>query len=114
VQSTGFAVLDQVFQASPMTRRAALVAGVALLGSIEVGVLCSGEALLIEGALALAFFAFVFGLASVARHSKLVLLLMPWVLWPMALVVAAVVVTVMCSLFVGWPLTVSILAVCRG
>lgn len=61
--STGFAVLDQVFQASPMTRRAVLVAGIALLVSIELGVIVSGQALLIEGALALTFLAFVFGLA---------------------------------------------------
>jgi hypothetical protein len=113
-ESTGFAVLDQAFRASPMTRRAVFVAGVALLASLELGVFCSGEALLFEGALALVFFSFVFGLASVARHSKVVLSLMPWLLWPMALVVAAAVLTVVTSVLLEWPLTVTILAICRS
>jgi hypothetical protein len=109
VQSTGFAVLDRVFQASPMSRRAIYVGVLTLLGSIEAGVILSGQALLIETALALTFFAFVFGLASVARHSKTISLLVPWLLWPMSLVVVAVTLTLTCSLYLGWPLRFPVL-----
>jgi hypothetical protein len=109
VESTGFAAIDQVFQASPMARRAVFVAGVALVGSIELGVIASGQALLLEGALALTFLSLVFVLASVARHSKVVSLLMPWLLWTLSLVVVAVVLAVICSLLLEWPLRFPIL-----
>ncbi|MEO8180479.1 MAG: hypothetical protein ABI895_16700 [Deltaproteobacteria bacterium] len=110
---TGSTIIDGLFQVSPISQRATYVAGLTLLGSLELGLFCSPKALMIEAATTLTFAAIVFGLATVAGHSKRFLRLTPWLLWPLTLVLMAEIVVLTSSVWLGWPLTLAVMDVCR-